>query len=183
MHATIGTAALFALVCGNAFPQDAITAGSSTMDKEDRAFMKEAASGGMLEVKLGQVAADKGSAQAVKNFGQRMVADHSKVNGQLTQLMQAKGLTPPAAMLEKHQKIVDEVSAKSGNDFDKAYIHQMVKDHKEDIALFKKEEKDGKDVDLQALARTTLPVLREHLRMAEDAHKTLIGEDGESRSK
>src|SRR5262249_4257521 len=53
----------------------------STMHRiSDKAFAKEAAAGGMAEVKLGQLAQDKGSSSAVKEFGKRMVDDHSKAN-------------------------------------------------------------------------------------------------------
>ena len=55
----------------------------------------------------------------------------------------------------------------SGPEFDRAYAKAMLKDHKKDVKEFKEAAKDLKDPDLKAFAEKTLPVLEDHLRMAE----------------
>jgi putative membrane protein len=132
----------------------------------DRKFVMEAAMGGMAEVELGRLAAERGSSDAVKQFGQRMVDDHSRANTQLMQLASGKGLTLPTALDAKHQALMTKMSALSGASFDRAYAKEMVKDHNKDVALFQREASRGTDTDLKGFAQTTLPTLQEHLSMA-----------------
>lgn len=133
----------------------------------DAEFAVAAADGGMLEVQLGQLAASKGSSEAVKKFGQSMVDDHSKANEELKALAAQKNITLPTTLSDKNQKKYDELAEKSGADFDKAYASFMVDDHKEDIDEFKKEAEKGNDADLKTWAAGKVSVLEHHLSMAE----------------
>src|SRR6202012_3933429 len=133
----------------------------------DSKFIKEAAVGGMEEVQLGQLAAQKASDPDVKSFGQKMVDDHSKANDQLKQLASQKGVTVPSALPASKQKDVDQLSKLSGTAFDKKYVSMMAKDHKEDVAEFKKESTKANDADVKSWASTTLPTLQDHLTMVQ----------------
>jgi len=137
------------------------------ISKVDRDFMTEAAQGGMAEVKLGQLAADKGNSADVKRFGQQMVDDHGKANQELMSLAQTKNVTLPTD-LGKHQKTYDKLQKLSGDDFDKAYIKDMVEDHKDDVKAFQKQAERGQDRDVKEWAAKTLPTLQDHLKMAQD---------------
>lgn len=137
------------------------TAGMSA----DMKFAMEAAMGGMEEVEMGRLAAEKGASDEVRQFGQRMVDDHSKANQELTQIASSKGMTLPAALDPKHQADVQKISALSGEAFDKAYVKMMVKDHKKDVGEFQKESTRGADPEIKAFATSTLPTLQEHLQM------------------
>jgi putative membrane protein len=145
------------------------------MSSADSKFAKDAAMGGMEEVQLGQLAAQKATDPDVKSFGQRMVDDHTKANDQLKQVASQKGMTLPTDLstLQKHD--MDKLSAMSGAAFDKAYVSMMVKDHKKDVADFKKEAKSGKDSDLKSFASTTLPTLQDHLKMVQDISSKMKG--------
>jgi putative membrane protein len=131
----------------------------------DHKFAMEAAMGGMMEVELGKVAASKGASDEVRQFGQRMVDDHSKANEELMRVASSKGMTLPSAPDPKHQAEMRKLSALSGEKFDKEYVKMMLKDHKKDVAAFEKEAKGGMDAELKAFAASTLPTLREHLQM------------------
>jgi predicted outer membrane protein len=137
--------------------------GLSSMDQK---FVMEAATGGMAEVELGRLAAERGSSDDVKQFGQRMVDDHSRANSELMQLTTAKGITVPAALDAKHQAQMTKMSQLSGAAFDRAYSKEMVKDHQKDVSLFQKQATRGADADVKAFAARTLPTLQDHLRMA-----------------
>jgi putative membrane protein len=134
----------------------------------DQTFLAKAAEGGMAEVQLGQLAEKNGSSSCVKQFGQRMVADHSKANEIAKSIAVQKSITLPASASAKDQSLYRSLSAKTGSDFDKAYITAMVKDHREDIAEFRQEANSGNDPDIKGWAAKTLPTLEEHLRMAQD---------------
>lgn len=143
---------------------------SDAMD-EDTEFMNEAASGGMMEVELGQLAANKAISADVKKFAKMMVDDHTKANNELKSLAAQKGITLPAMLMEKHQKMVNDLTAKTGKEFDKEYMNMMVDDHKEDIDAFEKAAEKGNDADLKAFAAKTIPTLKQHLEMAEKTEK------------
>ena len=140
--------------------------GMANLSSQDRNFVMDAAMGGLLEVELGRVAAQKGMSDAVKQFGQRMVDDHSKANTELMTLASGKGITLPTALDEKHQKDVTKLSAMSGAEFDRAYSKMMLSDHNKDVSEFEKQSTKGTDTDLKAFASKTLPTLQEHLQMA-----------------
>ena len=144
---------------------DNATATSSLTD-EDNKFVMKAASGGLMEVELGKLAQAKASNAKVKEFGSMMVTDHSKANDELKALAQSKGITLPGTMTDEHQKHVKDLSEKTGNDFDEAYMKMMVNDHKDDVDNFEECSKDSKDADLKAFATKTLPVLQKHLAEA-----------------
>jgi len=140
-------------------------AGMGNMSSQDHKFVMDAAMGGLMEVELGRLAAQQGSSAAVKQFGQRMVDDHSAANTELMTLATSKGMTLPTALDEKHQEEVRKLSAMTGADFDRAYVKMMVSDHKKDVSEFEKQSTKGGDADLKAFAGKTLPTLQEHLKM------------------
>ena len=104
----------------------------------DRAFMTKAAIGGMEEVQLGRMAAQKAANADVKQFGQRMVDDHSRANSELMTLAAQKNVTLPTTLDQPHQDDVDRLSKLSGAAFDREYMTMMLKDHVEDVADFER---------------------------------------------
>lgn len=147
----------------------ALAYAQSTVGAPDRTFMEKAARGGMAEVQMGQLAADKASSQKVKEFGERMVKDHSEANDKLKGIASSKGVALPDSLDAKDKALYNRLSALSGAAFDKAYMRAMIQDHNMDVADFRNESKMAKDQDLSAFAASTLPTLEEHLRMAKKA--------------
>jgi putative membrane protein len=131
----------------------------------DTDFMTKAALGGMAEVELGKLAATKAQSAEVKQFAQKMVAEHTKANDELKALAGEKNFSMPVRLDAKHQAVMDKLNGLSGADFDKAYVEAMVADHEETVATFKSEADGGKDADVKAWAGKTLPNLQMHLDM------------------
>lgn len=131
----------------------------------DRTFMIKAAQGGMGEVALGHLAQAKAHQPGVKQFGARMVSDHTKANTQLKQVAAKKGVMLPAAPGPEEMATKARLSKLSGSAFDKAYVSDMVEDHEKDVADFEKEAATGKDPAVKAFAAKTLPTLKMHLKM------------------
>jgi putative membrane protein len=149
----------------------ALAASSSKHGKKattDQSFEKDAALGGMEEVELGNLAKQKASNSDVKQFGDRMVTDHSKANDQLKQVAKEKNIPLPTSLDAKHQAVVDRLSKLSGDSFDKAYMREMLTDHKKDVAAFRRESASGKDSDVKQFASNTLSTLEQHRKLAED---------------
>lgn len=130
-------------------------------------FAVKAAEGGLLEVELAQLALTKGTSARVKEFAQSMITDHGKANEELKSLAQSKNITLPTTMSEDSREHYNKLSEKTGTDFDKAYSEFMVKDHKEDLNMFRKAAEKAEDPDLKSWASSKVPVLEHHLSMAE----------------
>jgi len=140
---------------------------SAKSSDADHQFVMEAARGGMAEVELGQLASQKAQSDQVKQFAQRMVQDHGKANDELKSLAQQKNITLPTELDAKHKATHDRLSKLSGAQFDRAYMQDMLQDHRKDVNDFRKESQSGKDPDVKAFAAKALPTLEEHLRLAQ----------------
>lgn len=149
----------------------------------DRSFIVEAAHGGLAEVELGRMAAEKAANARVKQFAQRMVADHGKANDQLNALAGARTITLPAQLDAQHKATRDRLAGLSGDAFDQAYMRLMVADHRADVAAFQQEAANGRDAEVKAWAGKILPTLQQHLTMAQEISKSLgnraVGTAGE----
>jgi putative membrane protein len=103
----------------------------------------------------------------VKQFAERMAADHTKANAEVQALGMSNGVKLPAGPTKKQQKEMKRIGALTGPDFDREYMRHMVKDHKEDLEDFRKVAKRKHPDDVSEFAKRTVPVLEEHLRMAQ----------------
>ena len=169
-----GAATFGLLTLTAALAQDQGTA--NRMTTSDNTFATKAAQGGMAEVQLGNLAKDHASSPDVKQFGQKMVDDHTKANDELKSIAARKNITLPTSVDAKDQATYDRLSKLNGAAFDKAYMRDMVSDHRTDVNEFRKEANSGSDADLKAFASKTLPTLEEHLRMAESTESKVKGE-------
>jgi putative membrane protein len=141
---------------------------SSVLSASDRRFIKEAAEGGMAEVELGRLAQLKGSSDDVKKFGQRMVEDHTKANDKLKELAASKSITLPEKPNPQQEATKDRLVKLAGAEFDKAYMKDMVQDHKNDVAAFRTESRSGHDPEVKDFATQTLPTVSDHLKNAQN---------------
>jgi putative membrane protein len=144
------------------------TTNAGGMAGADKKFVKEAMEGGMAEVKLGQMASEKGNSPDVKEFGQKMVTDHTKLNDQMKPIASQMGIQPPAELPAKDKALQTKLEGLSGDAFDKAYMSAMVKDHKKDLAEFQKEASSGKNPQVKDAAQQGAQVIQQHLQMAQD---------------
>lgn len=139
---------------------------------EDLEFMKDAARGGIAEVKMGELGQSNGESQPVKQFAQRLVTDHSKANEELKQLAMKKGVTLPDAMNEQQKTMIQHLSSLKGAEFDAAFKQHAIEDHQKDIEKFKTASEKAKDAEIKAFAAKTLPTLQQHLALAKQLNAT-----------
>lgn len=143
-------------------PDTTMGHGTAMVDAKSSEFAMKAAKGGMMEVELGRWAQDHAVNQSVKDFGAMMVADHSKANDDLKAIASSKNIVLPGMVDGEEKMHMDNMMAKKGKDFDKAYIDMMVDDHKKDVKEFEDASKDLADPELKSFAGRTLPVLQKH---------------------
>ena len=158
---TLGIAAVLCAPSQQTFAADEDAAGKPTA--AEKMFMKKAADGGMTEVELGRLAAEKGGSDEVKDFGNQMVKDHSKINDNLKEVAGKMNVTLPDKVSAKHHATIEKMAGMSGAAFDKAYVPAMVKDHEMDIAEFEKADKTVKNPDLKKFIEDSIPMMKDHL--------------------
>lgn len=140
------------------------TSTESKLSANDKKFVKKAYKGGMMEVENAKMAKDKAKSDATKDIAERMITDHSKANDKLQEIAKEENLDL--------SKVEAKASSMSGDDFDKEYLTMLKKEHEKDIAMFEKEASDSgdkEDSDVKEFAKNTLPTLKEHLQMIDDA--------------
>ena len=142
------------------------TTASPQLSDDDQKFIQKAAVGGLAEVSLGQEMSPKAKNADVKGFADKMVTDHGKANDELKQLASGKGITLPTETDQEHKEAAQKVMA--SKNLDKAYMDAMVEDHDKDVKEFEDASKSAKDADLKSWIDKTLPVLKEHQKMAHD---------------
>ncbi|HEX4285588.1 MAG TPA: DUF4142 domain-containing protein [Terracidiphilus sp.] len=172
--ASVGALALAVSICGIGYAQSAGQASSA-----DKTFVKNAIEGGNAEVELGQMAMNRGSSQDVKQFGKKMVDDHTQLGEQMKTVAGQIGVTPPKAIPAMAKAVELKLKALSGDDFDQAYIKAMVKDHQQDLSDFQKEAGNGTSSVVKDAATQGSQVISAHLQMIQQiaqAHNVQVAE-------
>lgn len=134
--------------------------------RSDSRFIREVNADNTLEVSLGQLAQQKAENSEVKQFGQRMVTDHTKSQNEWTDVASKNGLTVKAGMGTHHRAKLSQLQKLSGKAFDKAYMTTEIRDHKDDIDYFQREGQAVHSTPVKDLVASTLPVLQDHFTQA-----------------
>ncbi len=137
----------------------------SQASDDDKKFVEAALKGGMAEVELGKLAAEKGNSSDVKMFGQKMVEDHTKLGDKMKTVAGEVGVTPPSMTTAGDIALKAKLEVLSGDAFDKAYISAMVKDHEQDLKDFKQEATAGTSTTVKTAAHEGEVVVSHHLMM------------------
>ncbi|HEX5110843.1 MAG TPA: DUF4142 domain-containing protein [Vicinamibacterales bacterium] len=147
----------------------------------DEKFIKEAVEGGLAEVEIARLAAQKATSPEVKQFAQRLVDDHGKANAKLSAIAAQKSIATPTAVEGKGKKSLDKLSKASTEDFDRTFMKMMVDNHKKGVSNYKKVAESATDSEVKAYASETLPTLEDHLRIAQqisDSQRDVKGTSG-----
>jgi len=147
--------------------------GGIAVNSDDAKFATAAANGGLAEVALGKLAAQKTTNAQIKDFANMMITDHGKANDELMAIAKAKNITLPAMPDSAHMKKADELSKMSEPDFNKAYVNAMIDGHKKTLTLMQNEAKNGSDTTLKAFAAKTAPVVQMHLNAINKIHDSM----------
>jgi putative membrane protein len=147
------------------------TTANVVTDEKSSSFLMKAANSGMAEVKLAQLAQQKATMQAVKNFAAMLEKDHTAANEQVKTLASQRNVTLPSAPSDDKQKMYNDMEKMSGKAFDKEYISMMIKSHNDGIKLFEDTRSNASDVDVKNFADKTLPTLKMHLDSAKAIQK------------
>ena len=154
--------------------------GPNQPSPQDRMFVKTAMQGSMAEVQLGQLTLQKSQNEQVKQFAQRMIDDHTKLNEQMKPVAQQIGVDTPSQVSKKDKAVMAKLQGLSGAAYDQAYLKDMVKDHKQDLNEFQMESSAGQDQIVKDAANQGSKVIAGHLQMAQqlakDQNVTMVGQ-------
>jgi len=153
----------------------------ATASDDDKKFVEAALRGGMAEVDLGQLAVKKGASDDVKQFGQKMVDDHTRMGNEMKVVAGKIGVTPPSMTTPSNMALKAKLEVLSGDSFDKAYISAMVKGHEEDLKDFKNEAASGTSPEVKRAASQGATVVSHHLAMIRkiaQVHNVTVSRNG-----
>ncbi len=147
---------------------------SQSTSDDDKRFVAKAMEGNNDEISLAKLAEEKSSSSEVKQFAQKMIEDHTRMEKEMSQVAQQIGVTPTSGTSMDEKALATKLRLLSGASFDKAYIQAMVKDHREDLDDFNKEAVDGSNPVVKDAARSGAKTISAHLEMA----KQVAAHDG-----
>ncbi|MDQ6663528.1 MAG: DUF4142 domain-containing protein [Acidobacteriota bacterium] len=137
----------------------------------DRQFVEQAVMRGLTQIEIGKLAMDKASKDSVKQFAQKMVEDHTKLDRHLSRIAGKQGYAVPGSLDSRHQARLDKLAKLSGAEFDRAYLKGQAKSQEREVQAFEWEAQSGADGQLKAFALKTLPTMQEHLKAVKDLIK------------
>jgi putative membrane protein len=150
----------------------AALAASAALSSGDRNFVQAATSGGLAEVATAQLVQQRSASPQVRKFADRMIADHTQANSELQQIVEQQDITLSTQPIGKDAAAEAKLRSLNGAAFDRAYLQAAVSDHQQAIALFSREASSGQDPALKAFAQQKLPMLQQHLQLAQSLNSS-----------
>jgi putative membrane protein len=178
MRALFAAASACALLAAaSAWAQNAST-GAQTLSQQDTTFIQEAGAGNLAEAELGQLAEQKATTPAVKEFGRWMYTDHGlTANPWLAAILRQEHEAFQPTLTAEQKQLKQKLEGLSGSQFDQQFIEHMVQDNEKTIPVFEKEAREGHNPALKSYAQGLAPVLQQHLAEV----KELAGTGGVAR--
>jgi predicted outer membrane protein len=146
-------------------------AGSEAVN--DSSFVRQALTGNLLEVRLGRLAESKASSPAVKQFAQRMITDHTNMQNQWAALAARNRLQAKPALDPAQDQDARQLAQLSGTEFDRAYMSQMVQEHRKDLDEFRRVGTTADAPEVRELATTGVATIQQHLTMAQQVSRQI----------
>jgi putative membrane protein len=134
--------------------------------KADSKFIREVTADNVLETSLGQLAERKAENSEVRQFAQRMVGDHSKLQSDWAAMASRNGVAYNTGFGKNHRKKLEQIQNLSGKEFDRAYMTLMIQNHKDYVDYFQKEGRAANSAQVRNLVSAGLPTLEQHRSMA-----------------
>lgn len=138
----------------------------AAMFEPDEAFLMNASEANLLEIRMGHLALEKSQDADVRQYGQRLIDDHTQNQERLRRLAHQHDCTLRNVLTDRHLQHIDQLASRSGTDFDRTFLESMINDHQANIGQYETMAGQARHEDIRAYANENLPVLRDHLRMA-----------------
>ncbi|HYF30337.1 MAG TPA: DUF4142 domain-containing protein [Chitinophagaceae bacterium] len=146
---------------------------NTAVAEKDAQFLMDAAASNMAEIKMGQLAQQKGNAQEVKDIGKMLETDHSAALSDIRNFASARSITLPAEEKPEQKDHYNTLNGKTGKEFDKDWCGHMIEAHEKGIAKFEDAQNNAADAEIKTWAANTLPKLRTHLDRLKECQNKL----------
>jgi putative membrane protein len=143
----------------------------TNLDPATRQFFADAVSGSTMELAGGAFAVSKAERDDVKALGRQLMNDHARMNRDVIVLAKDLGDLLSNELRPDDRKVVDRLQKLDGAEFQREYLKAIVEHHTRELAMFEKQAASGTNPQVKAYAEKTLPQVKEHLRLAEEAAK------------
>ncbi len=143
----------------------------------DRTFALAAMQGNNAEIDMAQLALKRGTANEVKGYAGKMIAEHGGLMKEMEPVLRtALGApAPPERLAAPDMLAMRHLESVSPVDFDQAYVMQQIGDHLATLTAFHTVAENGTNPQLKALARKWTPTIQAHLELAVDLTQHIGG--------
>lgn len=133
-------------------------------------YVRMAGASDKFEITEAHLAQQRSHNPRILQYARLMVRDHTKSTAQVkAAVRQTTGHNPPPAMLDgRERRMVADLRATHGREFDRTYVDQQVASHQEALDLHRGYAEHGGDPELRRTAGMITPVVQQHLEMAHD---------------
>ncbi len=143
----------------------------------EKEFVQKAATGGLAEIKMGELAQEKSDNERVRRFAIEVANDYENAYEKLRVAASEMDIKTANNVTAEQQQQYDELAKLSGDEFDRAYIGVKVKDLAAIVQLYRLEARKGDASEVQLFAAYIVPKLEQHLAAAQDIDEALKDPD------
>jgi putative membrane protein len=159
------------LIAAPAWAQNTATE-TRALSQQDKTFIQEAGAGNLAEAEMGQLAEQKATTPAIKEFGRWMATDHGFANKWLAAILRDEHESFQPTLTAEQTQMNQKLEGLSGGQFDQYYVQHMVQDHEKAVPVFEREAKEGHNPAIKAYAEYLAPVIEQHLAEVKELART-----------
>lgn len=167
----------FLLMLGMVFPAAGIAlagqqhqttrADRAGIDGRDQEFLTVIRFANLWEIPMGKLATERGTTKAVKTAGATMLSDHTKLNVAVKQLADKYGVRLPDKPKSTHQGWMNEISAESGEDFDRTFATRLRAAHGSVFSIIAEVRAGTRNPAILAFATQANSIVLKHMTLLE----------------
>ncbi|MFL6301875.1 MAG: DUF4142 domain-containing protein [Terriglobales bacterium] len=152
---------------------------SAKLSDSEKQLLQNIAAADKAEVQAGQLAQSNAASQKVKDFGQKLVDDHTQNSQQLQQLAQQKGVQLNDEVKPEDKAAADKLQSMKGAQFDKAFMQHEKQDHAKLLSQLKQQQDQIQDPDLKSFVSQTISAVQQHLDMTQGTKASSTSPSGQ----
>jgi putative membrane protein len=159
---------------------NAATGGTSAkLSDSEKQLLQQVSDANKAEIEMGQLAQNNASSAKVKDFGQKLVDDHTQNQQQLQQIAQQKGVDLKSEEKPDEQASKNKFQGMKGAQFDKAFLQHERDDHAKLLQQLKQQQDQIQDPEVKSFISQTITAVQQHLDAAQGSKATSSSPSGE----